>query len=255
MALKQPGPAPGYAHGVQVYWDGRGWSPVGLRRTSRALRYSLISAIGVVALVAGPLLTPGVASAGNRYAAKLACAASIGGSACRGAQSTAQPPKVTLASVNVAVYLSTMRNAHFKLTGNFFIKGANIPATGTGVEQIRPEVALHVRLTLAKPYGGSLTVESIVVGGRVYTRAGSGRWTSQPETFSPTTYRAYLGEETFAGTSTWRVHCESSTSALETWVRESDGYFVYQKFTDRNASIWMTFDSYNKSPVITAPKG
>jgi hypothetical protein len=223
------------------------------RSPSRTLRYSLLSAAGVIALLAGLLVAPGIVSAGSHYAAKLACAASIAGSACGRVQTSGPAPAVTVASVNYAIENSTMRTAHFTLTGSFFVKGANLPASGAGVEQLRPEVALQVRLTLVMPDGGRLTVDSIVVGGRVYSRVGSGRWTSQPEKILPNVYTTYLGEETFGGTSTWRVHCETSTSTFDTWVRESDGYFVYQKFKDPRASLFMTFDSYNKSPRITAP--
>ncbi len=52
---------------------------------------------------------------------------------------------------------------------------------------------------------------------------------------------------------TWHASTAEKGSTYDIWVRETDGYIVFIQFTDPASALTMNFDTYNKSPVITAP--
>jgi hypothetical protein len=179
-------------------------------------------------------------------------------SACGGAffANVPSPSPVTAATVRDAVDNSTMLNAHFRATGTLGIQGNHYPITGDGVLQKSPSTALSLNLTVqANARSGNLTVQEVVIGGRIYIRTGSGKWTSSPEnsTLSPTAPTTYVGEEPIGGTMTWHASTTDKGSTYDIWVRETDGYIVYIQFTDPASALTMSFDTYNTSPVITAP--
>jgi hypothetical protein len=178
--------------------------------------------------------------------------------ACSGAffANVPSPSPVTAETVRAAVDNSTMNNGHFRATGTIGIQGNHYPITGDGVLQKSPSTALSLNLTVeSNTRAGNLTVQEVVIGGRIYTRAGSGKWTSAPEnsTLSPTAPTTYVGEEPIGGTMTWHASTTDKGSTYDIWVRETDGYIVYIQFTDSASALSMNFDTYNKSPVITAP--
>jgi hypothetical protein len=179
-------------------------------------------------------------------------------SACGGAffANVPSPSPVTAASVGTAVDNSTMQNAHFRITGTLGVQGNHFPITGDGVLQKSPSFALSLNMTVqTNTRAGNLVVQEIVIGGRVYTRTGSGKWTSTPDssTISPIAPTTYVGEESIGGTMTWHATTAEKGSTYDIWVRETDGYIVYIQFTDPASALTMNFDIYNKSPVITAP--
>ena len=163
------------------------------------------------------------------------------------------PSPVTAATVRAAVDNSTMENAHFRATGTLGRQGSHYPITGDGVLQKSPTTALSLNLTVQG--NTNITVHEVVIGGRTYTRTGSGKWTSVPDTstISPTAPTTYVGEEAIAGTMTWHARTAENGLTYDIWVRETDGYIVYIQFTDPASALTMNFDTYNKSPVITAP--
>lgn len=165
------------------------------------------------------------------------------------------PTPVTVDQVRAAFDNSNMKSAHFSVEGSF-IKGANrFDVTGDGVLQRVPAEALQMNLiVLTYSAQGDLHIEQITIGGRLYTRVGTGQWTSTPETASPTTPTSYVGEETIAATLAWHVRSAGSGNTYDMWVRESDGYIAYLKLTDPTGSTFnMSFNSYNNSPVVVAP--
>ena len=179
-------------------------------------------------------------------------------SACGGAffANVPSPSPVTAATVRDALDNSTMQNAHFRITGTLGIQGNHYPITGDGVLQKSPSFALSLNMTVqTNTRAGNLVVQEIVIGGRVYARTGSGKWTSTPDssTISPTAPTTYVGEESIGGTMTWHASTAEKGSTYDIWVRETDGYIVYIQFTDPASALTMNFDIYNKSPVITAP--
>jgi len=175
--------------------------------------------------------------------------------ACGGALfgNVPSPSPVTAATVRAAVDNSSMENAHFRATGTLGRQGSHYPITGDGVLQKSPAFALSLNLTVRG--NTNITVREVVIGGRTYTRTGSGKWTSVPDTstISPTAPTTYVGEEVIAGTMTWHASTAENGITYDIWVRETDGYIVYIQFSDPASALTMNFDTYNKSPVITAP--
>jgi len=55
------------------------------------------------------------------------------------------------------------------------------------------------------------------------------------------------------GTPVWHARSSTTASAYDAWIRESDGYMVKISLAQATGNLSMTFDSYNKSPVITKP--
>ena len=185
------------------------------------------------------------------------CAAAFATSACGGALfgSVPSPTPVTADSVRAAVDKSTMKNAHFRVTGTINTSsGQHVSVSGDGVLQKSPASAIEMTLTVVGPQGQTVVVQEISVDGRDYSRVGSGKWTSTPESAtSPTVPDKYIGEENIAGTATWHAQSSAASKTYDIWVRESDGYIAYLQYTDPNSVLTMTFDSYNQSPAITAP--
>lgn len=167
------------------------------------------------------------------------------------------PSPVTADSVAKAVDNSTMRNGHFRVTGTITAPDSNhYPVTGDGVLQRSPTTAVEMNLTVPiNNRGGTAQLAEIVIGGKVYTRVGSGKWSSAPEksTFSPTTPTKYVGEELIGATMTWHASSSENGVNFDIFVRETDGYIVFMLWTDSSSSFSMNFDTYNTSTVVAAP--
>lgn len=162
---------------------------------------------------------------------------------------------VTADSVRAAFDKTNMKSAHFKLHGTLIKKPGYYPVTGDGVLQLRPREGLQMTLRV-QTYSsqGVLRIQEVIIGGRIYTRAGTGRWTSKRSSDSLTTVTSYVGDEIIAGTSVWHARSTSGSYVNDIWIRESDGYIVKLDYTSASGNFTMTFDSYNKSPVINVPK-
>ena len=147
-----------------------------------------------------------------------------------------------------------MMNAHFQVTGTVGVNGNHYPVTGDGVLQKSPSFALKLDITVQGNSGATIVLHEVFVGGKDYTRLGNGKWTSTPDTStSPTAPTKYVGEETIGGTLTWHAQTVGSSNTYDIWVRETDGYIVYLQYTTASSALTMHFDTYNKSPLITAP--
>jgi hypothetical protein len=148
-----------------------------------------------------------------------------------------------------------MNSAHFRLSGTLVMKPAYYTVTGDGVLQRVPREALQLNFR-AQTFSsaGVLKITEVIIGGKLYTRVGAGKWTTRLTSESPTTPTSYVGEETISGTAVWHARsAAASHNAYDIWIRESDGYVVKLSYTGTSGTFTMTFDSYNKSPVITHP--
>lgn len=181
--------------------------------------------------------------------ATTACGASVAGAPAP------TPTVVNAASVQTAFDHSTMKSAHFKLHGTLIHKPSYFPVTGDGVIQLAPREAFLMNLRI-QTYSslGVLKIQDVTVGGKDYTRIGSGGWSSKPTTSSATTPTSYVGEEIMGGVSVWHARSTAVHSTYDMWIRESDGYIVQLALSGTSGDYTMNFDSYNKSPLIPTPK-
>ncbi len=164
------------------------------------------------------------------------------------------PTPVTADSVRLAFDNSTMKSAHFKVTGTLIVKGYYLPVTGDGVVQLRPREAFKINMNVQTYTSlGVLKMQAVTIGGRAYTKLGSGHWTSKPSTSSPTSITTYVGEEIMNGTPVWHARSGTKANTYDAWIRESDGYMVKISLAQAVGNLTMTFDTYNKSPVIVKP--
>jgi hypothetical protein len=164
------------------------------------------------------------------------------------------PTPVTADTVRAAFDSSTMKNAHFKLHGTLIIKRNYFPVTGDGVLQLLPREALSMTFRV-QTYSslGVLKAQEVTIGGRMYTRFGSGAWTSKPTTSSPTAIATYVGEEIMSAIAVWHVRSTSTADTTDMWIRESDGYIVQLVDASKSGTLTMEFDTYNKSRAIAKP--
>jgi hypothetical protein len=164
------------------------------------------------------------------------------------------PTPVTADSVRLALDNSTMKSAHFKVTGTLIVKGNYLPVTGDGIVQLRPREAFKINMNVQTYTSlGVLKMQAVTIGGRAYTKLGSGHWTSKPSTSSPTSITTYVGEETINGTPVWHARSGTKANTYDAWIRESDGYMVKISLAQATGNMSMTFDTYNKSPLIVKP--
>jgi hypothetical protein len=171
-----------------------------------------------------------------------------------GASSPAAAP-FTADSVRTAFDNSTMDNAHFNLHGTLIKSGAYYPITGNGVLQRRPVEGLQMNVYLQTfSSAGTVRIQEVTINGRLYSRVGTGKWTSKPTAVSPTALTTYVGEENVDGWRTWHARSGAGRTTYDLWIRESDGYIVQLKYASISGTFTMNFDSYNKSLQIGTPK-
>lgn len=148
-----------------------------------------------------------------------------------------------------------MKSAHFKLHGTMIKKPGYYPVTGDGIIQLAPREAFLMNLRV-QTYSslGVLKIQEVSVGGKDYSRVGTGGWSSKRSTASPTAPTSYVGEEILAGTSVWHARSTALHSTYDMWIRESDGYILQLVYSGASGNFTMIFDSYNKSPLIPTPR-
>ena len=195
-----------------------------------------------------------------RRALVVACAAVVlvtgaCGSPVAGAPVAATPGPVTADSIQAALNNSTMDSGHFRMHGTIIKNRVYFPVNGNGVLQQRPEEALLMNLSV-QTFGNPplLKMTEITVGGKIYSRVGSGHWSSKASSSSILSITTYVGEEIISGAGVWHARSVEGKNTYDIWVRESDGYLVQLKFAGTSGSYTMEFFSYNKNPVIVAPK-
>ena len=176
--------------------------------------------------------------------------------ACGAAQSGGSTG-MTGAKVEAALNGSTMNNGHFTANG-YSVSGPNRYAVaGEGDLQRTPVEALQMAVSIQTYTGlGAVGVKVIEIGGRTYTSFAGAAWTStqSTSTFPSNVPTDYIGEETRAGVKVWHVEEVNNGDIGDEWVRESDGYLVYQTFTGADGATQdLLFTTYNQSPAIKAP--
>jgi hypothetical protein len=165
------------------------------------------------------------------------------------------PGPVTADSVRMAFSNSTMDNAHFKMHGTLIKDRTYYPVTGDGVLQMRPVEALVMNVSLTTYSGrGATTIREVTIDGRLFTKVGSGKWTSKPTVVSPTAVTSYIGEEIMDGKAVWHARSEAPRTTYDLWIRESDAYIVQIKYAGVSGTFTMVFDTYNKSREVGTPK-
>jgi hypothetical protein len=170
-------------------------------------------------------------------------------------QSSPTPGPVTVDSIAAAFGNSLMDNGHFKMHGTFIRNRVYYPVTGDGVLQMRPQQALEMNLSIQTfSSQGILKIQEIAIGTRLYIRIGKGKWGQRRESASPTAPSTYLGEQIISGVAYWHTRSSSGSSSFELWIRETDGYPFQLQYASTSGTLIMNFNSYNKSPVIVAPK-
>src|SRR2546426_2796968 len=111
---------------------------------------------------------------------------------------TPGPPSspVTADTVRAAFDNSTMKNAHFNLSGTVIKKPSYYPVTGDGVLQRSPREALLMNLRVQTYTSmGVLKIQEVTIGGKRYTRVRTGPWPSPRTTDSAVAPTTYVGEE------------------------------------------------------------
>jgi len=170
-------------------------------------------------------------------------------------QTSPTPGPVTADSIGMAFANSLMDNGHFKMHGTLIQNRTYFPVTGDGVLQQRPTEALLMNLSV-QTYSslGVLKIQEIAIGTRLFIRTGKGKWAQKRETASPTTPTVYVGEEIIGKDAVWHARSTSGSSTFDIWVRETDGYPVQLVYASTSGKLTMSFNAFNISPVITAPK-
>jgi hypothetical protein len=165
------------------------------------------------------------------------------------------PGPVTADSVRMAFSNSTMDNAHFTMHGTLIKNRTYYPVTGDGVLQMRPVEALVMHVYLTTYSGrGSTALTEVTINGRLFTKIGSGKWTSKATVVSPTAVTSYIGEEIMDGKAVWHAQSAAPRTTYDLWIRETDAYIVQIKYAGVSGTFTMVFDSYNNSRVVGTPK-
>ena len=178
------------------------------------------------------------------------------GSPVAGAPVASPAGPVTADSIRAAFTSSTMDSGHFRLHGTLIKNRVYFPTTGNGVLQLRPTEALLVNLSI-QTFGTPplLKTTEITIGGKLYSRIGAGHWSSKAASGnSIVTITTYVAEEIISSVGVWHVRSVDGKSTYDIWIRESDGYLVQLKFAGASGGFTMEFFSYNKNPIIVAPR-
>jgi hypothetical protein len=153
---------------------------------------------------------------------------------------------------------SGARNAHATVTAAAGgAGGEKLQGDGTVVFKPRTAMSLHLRTRIG-PLPGELDV--LEVGGVTYQRAAvDQKWqrSSAPApdpTWGGATDPRLVDDGTIGGDPTWHLRATRSGSAVEMWVRKSDGYPL-QVLTSNGAGTVFRFvyDQFNAATKVVAP--
>ncbi len=170
---------------------------------------------------------------------------------------------------------ASFKDAHFTMKAHTSSGAFVIDLTGDGTFVRNPPAEqMHYQGSLgAIP----LAFDTIVVGGKEYTRTGSQKWTvkdassnSSPSDWSKATNPKLVGEDSINGAKAWHVSATASGGAgFEVWVREADGYplkYVSQGLSSTaspspaagssggaSGSLELNFDKFNTGSRIQPP--
>ena len=157
---------------------------------------------------------------------------------------------------------STLKDAHFKVTGKINDNGVNLSLSGDGAFLYKPKLA--GRFTLQTSVSGqTVTLQEISIDGTNYGLApGSTKWTASkggsgidPSAFEGASAQKYVGEENLPQGKAWHASAKDKDgNAFDAYIRESDGYPIkYVETQTGGQNITLTFDRYNAGENVTAP--
>jgi len=152
---------------------------------------------------------------------------------------------------------SAARNAHATVTAAGRVGGEALQGDGTVVFKPRTAMSLHLRTRLGVLPG---VLDVLEVGGVTYQRAAADqKWqrssTPPPDpTWDGASDPRLLGEDTLVGDPAWHLKATRGGSAVEMWVRKSDGYPL-QVVTRNGAGTVFRFvyDRFNGATPVVAP--
>ncbi|TMD47163.1 MAG: hypothetical protein E6I86_09985 [Chloroflexi bacterium] len=189
----------------------------------------------------------------------MAAAALLAG--CGGPGSPLGPPKPQDILAK-PVHASSLKDAHFLVTGKFTNNGATVGLNGDGALLYKSPGAgrFKFQTTVA---GQQVSFEDISVNGTDYTLTvpGNGKWVAKtstsglgPNSFTGTSAFKYVGEESLAGGKAWHASAnDKDGNPFDAWIRESDGYPLKYVIAQQGNTLTLTFDKYNTGAAIAPP--
>jgi hypothetical protein len=157
---------------------------------------------------------------------------------------------------------STLKDAHFTVTGTIIDNGVTLKLIGDGalVYKPKPEGRFKFQTTVG---GQTVSIEEISLDGTNYGRTPSSpKWVAtkssagiDPTAFAGASDQKYIGEANLPQGKVWHASAKDKDgNAFDAYIRESDGYPV--KYVETQAggqNITLSFDRYNAGETITAP--
>jgi hypothetical protein len=169
---------------------------------------------------------------------------------------------------------SSWHDAHFRVTESISSPYGLRSASGTGLLTLHP-LAIRYTLTANPPLDGAIFEFSSLAGtdySRVTMNLGPGPWHSSPSTWvlsNPSRWATLqhptlLNTPTLATSSTWHVSATAivtdpttsatTTSVVELWVRQSDGYPLQLSTRDADTTTFLyQFDRFNTGDSVSVP--
>jgi hypothetical protein len=193
-----------------------------------------------------------------RFALALAAAGLL--AACGGPGTPLGPPKPQDVLAK-PVHASSLKDAHFLVSGKFTNNGVTVGLAGDGALVYKSGAGrFKFQTTVA---GQQVSFEDISVNGTDYTLTvpGSGKWVASsstsglgPNSFTGASDFKYVGEESLPSGKAWHASAKDKDgNPFDGWIRESDGYPLRYVITQQGNSLTLTFDKYNTGEAIAPP--
>jgi hypothetical protein len=157
---------------------------------------------------------------------------------------------------------SSLKDAHFNVTGKVTDNGATVELVGDGALVYKPKLAGRFKFT-TNVGGQTVAILEISVDGTNYGMTpASPKWVAtkstsgiDPNAFAGASDEKYVGEENLAQGKAWHATAKDKDgNAFDAYIREKDGYPI--KYVETQAggqNITLTFDKYNTGETIAAP--
>jgi hypothetical protein len=192
-----------------------------------------------------------------RFSAAMAAAALL--AAC-GPGTPLGPPKPQDILAKPA-HASSLKDAHFVLSGKFTEQAKSVGLTGDGALVYTTAAGRFKFVTTVA--GQQVSFEDISLNGTDYTMTipGSGKWVARPSaaalgpnSFAGASDFKYAGEETLPSGAAWHASAKDKDgNPFDGWIRKSDGYPLRYVITQQGNTLTLTFDKYNTGVKIAAP--
>jgi hypothetical protein len=159
------------------------------------------------------------------------------------------------------MHASSLKDAHFLVSGSFTDKGKTVALSGDGALVYGSGSGrFKFQTTVA---GQQVSFEDISVNGTDYsmTIPGSGKWVARastsalgPNSFAGASDFKYVGEETLPQGKAWHASAKDKDgNPFDGWIRESDGYPLKYVITQQGNMLTLSFDKYNTGVAIVPP--